>query len=154
MSYIENVVTNGKRFFFLSLFYEQFVLVFSSGYLSPSTQSILYIIYPSALHLNSGPGVQSGTGGQHNPVIGLVSDPYFGVSPRSKMTDMITQGTQLFFIRSKLKKPRKKCEQHLASWNKHSACHSTNEKYCRWWCHYVEWHNMQNLPLLMARVRL
>jgi len=40
---------------------------------------------------------ENGTGEQHNPVIGLVSDPYFGVSPRSKMTDMITQATLCAF---------------------------------------------------------
>ena len=46
-----------------------------------------------------------------------------------------------------------KFQANIASWNKLPACHSTYEKYCRWWCHYVEWHNVQNLPLLMARVR-
>mgnify|MGYP006863514522 CR=1 FL=1 len=26
-------------------------------------------------------------------------------------------------------------------------------KYCRWWCHYVDWHNILNLSVSMARVR-
>ena len=37
--------------------------------------------------------------------------------------------------------------------NKLLTCHSKYEKHCHGWCPYIEWQFMQNLPLLMAKMR-
>ena len=40
---------------------------------------------------------------------------------------------------------------NLPALNKLPACHPAYKTNCRLWCHYVELHNMQNLPLLQGK---